>query len=78
MPARLAHQQTSDPVTLALELKGPEIVGTVDGALTLRAIDTGDAPFADGGVGLVITEGALSTDEVEVSPLQAAAARAAA
>ena len=57
------------PAALALALNGREIVGTVDGGVTLRATDTSDMPFANGGVGLVITEGALSTDQVEVQPL---------
>jgi ADP-ribosylglycohydrolase len=57
------------PVTLALELRGTEIVGTVDGTLTLCAKDESDTPFENGGIGLVITEGALSTDQVEVAPL---------
>ena len=57
------------PIALALELHGKEIVGTVDGVVTLRAADDSDAPFENGGVGLVIAEGALSTDQVEVGPL---------
>jgi hypothetical protein len=64
------------PTELALELHGQDIVGTVDGAITLRAADTSDTPFVNGGVGLVITEGALSTDQVEVTPLQEASALA--
>jgi ADP-ribosylglycohydrolase len=66
------------PVMLALELRGREIVGAINGAVTLRATDDGDTPFENGGIGLVITEGALSTDQVEVTPLPKTAARAAA
>ena len=56
------------PTTLALEVCGAEIRGFV-GGMTLRATDSGGAPFENGGIGLVVTEGALSTDEVHVRPL---------
>jgi ADP-ribosylglycohydrolase len=52
----------------SIEARGNEIIARIDGA-QLRAKD--DAmPFADGGIGLVIQEGAASTDLVEVAPLQ--------
>jgi hypothetical protein len=35
--------------------------------------DDSDTFFENGGIGLVITEGALSTDQVDVEPLQEAA-----
>jgi ADP-ribosylglycohydrolase len=57
------------PVSLALELCGERIAGFVDGAAILHACDDGGARFADGGIGLVIAEGALSTDQVKVGPL---------
>jgi hypothetical protein len=57
------------PVSLALELCGESIAGFVDGAAILHARDDGGARFADGGIGLVIAEGALSTDQVKVGPL---------
>ena len=64
------------PVALALEVRGHAITGIVDGAVTLRAEDN-VAPFENGGIGLVIVEGALSTDQVHVEPLPEAAAPAA-
>ena len=52
----------------SIEARGDEIVARIDGA-ELRAKDDA-TPFADGGIGLVIQEGAASTDLVEVAPLQ--------
>ncbi len=63
------------PAALTLEVHDREILGGVDGALSLRATDSSDTAFTNGGIGLVITEGALSTDAVEVSPLEEAAAQ---
>ena len=57
------------PVRLALEVRGQAVTGVVDGALALRAQDDSSAPFENGGIGLVIAEGALSTDQVKVQPL---------
>jgi ADP-ribosylglycohydrolase len=57
------------PVTLALEVRGQAVTGVVDGAVALRAQDDSGAPFENGGIGLVIVEGALSTDQVKVEPL---------
>jgi hypothetical protein len=59
------------PITLALEVRGADIIGFAGGA-TLHAMDDGDAPFENGGIGLVIAEGALSTDEVHIQPLSEA------
>jgi hypothetical protein len=58
------------PVSLMLELCGDNIAGIVDGVPLLHARDDGGARFADGGIGLVIAEGALSTDQVKVEPLE--------
>ena len=57
------------PVLLALEVRGRAVTGVVNGAVTLKAQDDSGATFENGGVGLVIVEGALSTDQVEVRPL---------
>jgi ADP-ribosylglycohydrolase len=57
------------PVTLALEVRGQAVTGVVEGALALRAQDDSGAAFGNGGIGLVIVEGALSTDQVKVEPL---------
>jgi hypothetical protein len=42
------------------------IAGAVDGSIVLRATDSSATPFENGGVGLVITEGALSTDQIDI------------
>jgi len=57
-----------EPITLALEVRGADITGFAGGA-TLHATDDSGAPFENGGVGLVIAEGAFSTDEIRVLPL---------
>jgi ADP-ribosylglycohydrolase len=56
-------------VALELEVRGATIAGTVAGSTVLRATDSSSTPFENGGVGLVITEGALSTDQIDVVPL---------
>ena len=56
------------PIPLALEVRGGEITGFA-GRVTLRATDDSGAPFENGGIGLVVAEGALSTDEVQIQPL---------
>jgi ADP-ribosylglycohydrolase len=56
-------------ISLALEVRGVAIVGTVDGTVVLEATDCSTTPFENGGVGLVITEGALSTDQIDLEPL---------
>jgi hypothetical protein len=53
-------------VALELQVRGPTIVGTVDGSIVLGATDSSATPFENGGVGLVITEGALSTDQIAI------------
>jgi ADP-ribosylglycohydrolase len=53
-------------VALKLEVRGSMIAGTVDGSIVLRATDSSAMPFESGGVGLVITEGALSTDQIDI------------
>jgi ADP-ribosylglycohydrolase len=55
-------------VALELQVRGATIVGTVDGSIVLRATDISATPFENGGVGLVITEGALSTDQIAIEP----------
>jgi ADP-ribosylglycohydrolase len=53
-------------VALELEVRGAMIAGAVDGSIVLRATDSSAMPFENGGVGLVITEGALSTDQIDI------------
>jgi ADP-ribosylglycohydrolase len=53
-------------VALELEVRGAKITGTVDGSIVLRATDSSAKPFENGGVGLVITEGALSADQIDI------------
>jgi ADP-ribosylglycohydrolase len=53
-------------IALELEVRGAMIAGAVDGSIVLRATDSSATPFENGGVGLVITEGALSTDQIDI------------
>jgi ADP-ribosylglycohydrolase len=53
-------------IALELEVRGATIAGAVDGSIVLRATDSSAIPFENGGVGLVITEGALSTDQIDI------------
>ena len=53
-------------VALELEVRRAMIAGAVDGSIVLRATDNSATPFENGGVGLVITEGALSTDQIDI------------
>jgi len=55
------------PVALALELRDNEIIARVDGAELLRVHDEDPTALTNGGIGLVITEGALTTDLITVS-----------
>jgi ADP-ribosylglycohydrolase len=57
-------------ISLALEVRGADITGFAGGA-TLHATDNSGVPFENGGIGLVIAEGALSTDEIHVWPPEA-------
>jgi ADP-ribosylglycohydrolase len=56
------------PIELTLEVRGLDIKG-VAGGTALQARDDSAAPFENGGIGLVISEGALSTDQVHIEPL---------
>jgi len=64
--------ETSMPITFEKKLafaaraKGNIISATVDG-ISLAAEDNDAEAFANGGIGLIICEGALSTDAVSVS-----------
>jgi ADP-ribosylglycohydrolase len=51
----------------SIELRGADIIAAVD-RVEIRATDR-SAPFNDGAIGLVIAEGALSADLVEVEPV---------
>jgi hypothetical protein len=53
-------------VALELEVRGATIVGTADGSIVIKATDRSAIPFENGGVGLVITEGALSTNQIDI------------
>ncbi|HVY50906.1 MAG TPA: ADP-ribosylglycohydrolase family protein, partial [Devosia sp.] len=52
-------------ITFSVAAKGPEIRAEV-GGVQLTARDDGDWALVDGGIALLIAEGALSTDEVRV------------
>ncbi len=53
---------------LSLEVRGNTITGFVDGAKVLSVTDD-DSPLLHGGAGLVVTEGCLICDAVEIRPL---------
>ncbi|HVY42082.1 MAG TPA: ADP-ribosylglycohydrolase family protein, partial [Hyphomicrobiaceae bacterium] len=53
-------------ITFSVAAKGPEIRAEV-GGVQLTARDDGDRALVDGGIALLIAEGALSTDEVRVT-----------
>jgi hypothetical protein len=55
------------PYRFSIEVRGPAIIAAVD-RVQIQATDR-SAPFNDGAIGLVIAEGALSTDLVEVEPV---------
>jgi ADP-ribosylglycohydrolase len=57
----------TQPLTLALQVEGSTIAAWVDGRELFRAKDL-DRPFLSGGVGLVVEEGRIATEEVSVSP----------
>ena len=52
-------------VSLTVVAKGTRITATADDAV-LEADDASDAAFSDGGIGLQVADGALSTDAVHV------------
>ena len=56
------------PIALRVTVAGSRIAATADGA-TLEAEDASSERLRDGGIGLLIAEGALSTDEVRVGPV---------
>jgi hypothetical protein len=56
------------PYTLAIEVEGDRITGSVNGSTLLAASDPGSRLTA-GGVGLVIEEGTLGCEAVSVSPI---------
>jgi hypothetical protein len=53
---------------LALEVAGTRLRAAIDGQ-ELFAVDDSEAPLTAGGVGLVVTDGCLSANEVRVSPV---------
>jgi hypothetical protein len=56
------------PYDLSLEVTGNRIVATMDGAQMFDVTDD-DRPLLHGGVGLVVTEGCLSSEVVSVRPV---------
>jgi ADP-ribosylglycohydrolase len=55
---------------MELTVKGNKLTGSIDGNLILEATDTAD-PLMAGAVGLVVSDGTLSSDAVTVSPVAA-------
>lgn len=62
------------PYRFAVTVEGRAIAGRLDGHLLVMAHDE-DAPFAEGGIGLLVNEGALSTPEIRIDPPDTAAGR---
>lgn len=55
---------------MELTVNGTTLTGSIDGKVVLEATDTVD-PLTAGGVGLVVSDGTISTDAVTVSPVAA-------
>ena len=55
-------------IALQVAMQGNRITASADGK-TLEAIDDDPSAFADGAVGLIVADGALSTDEVRIHAL---------
>jgi ADP-ribosylglycohydrolase len=55
---------------MELTVKGNTLTGSIDGKVVLEATDDAD-PLTAGGVGLVVSDGTISTDAVTVSPVAA-------
>jgi hypothetical protein len=53
---------------LSLTVQGNRIVGEIDGATVADVLDNHD-PLSAGGVGLIVTEGTLSSGAVRVEPI---------
>ncbi|WP_319518601.1 ADP-ribosylglycohydrolase family protein [uncultured Martelella sp.] len=56
------------PIAIAAKVEGRTISAVVDG-IAIKASDDSAEAFADGGIGLVIHEGAVSADKVSVRPV---------
>ena len=55
------------PIDVAVRVAGTELTAEIDGN-RLQAHDDSPLAFRDGGIGLFIADGALSTDAVSVAP----------
>ncbi|MDQ2653461.1 MAG: hypothetical protein M3Z20_10525, partial [Chloroflexota bacterium] len=55
---------------MELTVNGNTLTGSIDGKVVLEATDTVH-PLVAGGVGLVVSDGTISTDAVTVSPVAA-------
>jgi len=53
---------------LSLTVRGNRIVGEIDGSKVADVLDDSD-PLLAGGVGLIVTEGTLSSGAVRVKPI---------
>lgn len=63
------------PRELELQVEGQRLIGLVDGSKLLDVEDDHPHALRDGGIGMVIVEGAISTDEVRVVPVAEAGRR---
>ena len=52
---------------LSLTVRGNRIIGEIDGSTVADVVDDND-PLPAGGVGLIVTEGTLSSGAVRVEP----------
>jgi hypothetical protein len=53
---------------LSLEVRGNRIIGEIDGSTVADVIDDSN-PLPAGGVGLIVTEGTLSSGAIRVEPI---------
>lgn len=58
-----------EPTHFEVTVEGPRLSAKVAG-VSLEAVDDSGKGFADGGVGLLIADGALSGDEIHVGPVR--------
>jgi hypothetical protein len=58
------------PYPVRLQALGAKLSARV-GALQLEAVDEARFALLDGAAGLLLAEGCLSTDEIEISPVSA-------
>jgi hypothetical protein len=53
---------------MSLTVRGNQVLGEIDGSMVADVVDDSD-PLPAGGVGLIVSEGTLSSGAVRVEPL---------